>query len=103
MITPTQTIVFNMSPIQLEELISNAVKKEMAASKPIQDQEIYHTRKQTTKRLNITLPTLNEYTKRGIIMGCRIGSRILYSETAIQNALKEIPNRHRANEAKKKL
>ncbi len=48
------------------------------------------TRKETAKRLNITLATLNEYTKSGKIVANRIGNRVLYKESDIQNALKKV-------------
>ncbi|PZF74680.1 helix-turn-helix domain-containing protein [Taibaiella soli] len=48
------------------------------------------TRKETARRLNITLATLNEYTKSGKIIAHRIGNRVLYKEADIQNALSQI-------------
>ena len=50
----------------------------------------YHTRKETAKRLNITLATLNTYTQSGKIVGNRIGNRVLYRESDINQALKKI-------------
>lgn len=51
----------------------------------------YLTRQQAAELLHITLPTLHEYTKAGVIQGSRIGTRVLYSEQAIQDAVKAIP------------
>lgn len=48
------------------------------------------TRKETAKRLNITLATLHEYTKSGKIIANRIGNRVLYKECDIQNALRQV-------------
>lgn len=50
----------------------------------------YYTRKETAKRLKISLPTLNEYTKQGIIVGNRLGRRVLYRQSDIESALKAI-------------
>lgn len=51
----------------------------------------YLTRQQAAQLLHLTLPTLHEYTKEGIIQGHRIGRRVLYTETAIEEAVKAIP------------
>ena len=42
------------------------------------DNEVFLTRLETARFLKITLPTLNQYTKQGIVVGQRFGSRILY-------------------------
>ncbi len=55
---------------------------------PIAD--VLLTRKETAKRLNITLATLNEYSKSGKIIANRIGNRVLYKESDIQNALHQV-------------
>lgn len=51
----------------------------------------YLTRLQAAEMLHITLPTLNFYTKNGLIQGSRIGTRILYTEDAVNEAVKTIP------------
>lgn len=48
------------------------------------------TRKQTADRLNITLATLHSYTLSGKIVANRIGNRVLYKESDIQNSLTKI-------------
>ncbi len=50
----------------------------------------YLTRKETAERLNISLPTLNEHSKKGLIPSYRFGTRILYKEEDIEQALKEV-------------
>lgn len=47
------------------------------------------TRKETAKVFGISLPTLNEYTKTGLIIGYRIGSRVRYKKGEILEALKQ--------------
>lgn len=49
--------------------------------------EKYRTRKETATRLNVSLPTLNEYTKKGLIIGHRFGVRVMYKESQIEAAL----------------
>lgn len=55
-----------------------------------QVKENYLTRQQTATLLNISLPTLTQYTKYGKIIGHRFGVRVLYKQSEITNALKQI-------------
>ena len=59
---------------------------------PIQGKE-YLTRKETADKLNVSLPTLNEYTKRSILIGYRFGARVLYKQTDIEAALTKMKYR----------
>ena len=49
--------------------------------------EMYRTRKETAEKLNVSLPTLNEYTKRNLITGYRFGVRVMYKQRDIEAAL----------------
>ena len=49
----------------------------------------YYTRKETAKEMNITLPTLNKYVKKGLIQCRKIGNRVLFSKQDIENALQK--------------
>lgn len=48
------------------------------------------SRKQTAKMLCISLPTLHDWTKEGLIRAYRIGNRVLYKKEDINNALKVV-------------
>lgn len=48
------------------------------------------TRKEVAEILNISLPTLHDWTKNGKITGFRIGSRVLYKSHDIYNSLSQI-------------
>ena len=50
-------------------------------------EEGYRTRKETADMLNISLPTLNEYTKKRILTGYKVGVRVLYKQSEIELAL----------------
>lgn len=50
------------------------------------------TRKETSKILNISLPTIKKYSDLGILKQCRVGRRILYSEEDILESLKRVPD-----------
>ncbi|GAB3341885.1 hypothetical protein GCM10027299_56220 [Larkinella ripae] len=52
--------------------------------------EDLYTRQRTAKKLKISLPTLDDYTRRGIIKGYRVGRRVLYRPDDVEAALKEI-------------
>ena len=54
------------------------------------------TRKETAKRLNITLATLHQYTLSGKIAANRIGNRVLYKESDLQNALRQVKTSSKA-------
>lgn len=53
-------------------------------------EELYRTRKETAEMLNISLPTLNQYTKKRILTGYRVGARVLYKQSEIESALTQI-------------
>ena len=48
------------------------------------------TRKETAVILGISLPTLNEWTKTGVIPAQRIGTRVRYSRANVYASLKDI-------------
>lgn len=49
----------------------------------------YLSREEVATLLKISLPTLNEYTKKGLIQGRKIGTRMLYLESDIKDAVKD--------------
>ncbi|NLJ39407.1 MAG: helix-turn-helix domain-containing protein [Candidatus Atribacteria bacterium] len=88
--TVTSTLIENVSAEEfLKEL--RLIRDELSALKPKDPTLQYLSRQEVATLLKISLPTLNEYTKTGIIKGSRIGSRVLYSESDIKEAIKNIP------------
>jgi excisionase family DNA binding protein len=59
--------------------------------KPEPKRVLYLTREETAELLKITLPTIDKYTRAGIIRGSRVGTRVLYLESDIMESVKEIP------------
>ncbi len=47
------------------------------------------SRAEASKFLKISLPTLHEYTKQGILVGYRIGGRVLYKQSEIEEVLEQ--------------
>lgn len=53
------------------------------------EKEVYLTRQQTADFLQISLPTLHQYTKDSLITSFRIGNKIRYKQADIEKAMKE--------------
>lgn len=84
-----------LSPLPLTDLvghIARAVRSEMdarplAATPP--PEELLN-REEAANLLGITLPTLRDYTRRGLVEGYRIGTRVRYKRTEVLNSLQRI-------------
>jgi len=94
----------NVVPLDdVQEIIKDAVKEiktalfSMGASavpgtNSESKAELY-TRQETAKRLRVSLVTLDNWTKLGIIKAQRIGTRIRYDRKDIDEALKNVANK----------
>ncbi|SFE98711.1 helix-turn-helix domain-containing protein [Sunxiuqinia elliptica] len=69
--------------VQCDEVLNNSVQRKSRT---------YLSRIETAKILKVSLPTLNEWTKQGIISAYRIGNRILYKPDEIEESLKQVCN-----------
>ena len=75
---------------ELINFINSAVKeafKELPNPAPSNTSETLLTRKETADKLKISLVTLNDWTKRGLIQSYLIGGRVLYKVSEIENSL----------------
>ncbi len=84
-------ILTNLTPEDLKRLIQEAIKEAMPIAESKHEVK-YLTRLEVCECLRISLPTLHEYTKRGIITGHRFGRRVLFKQTDIERAVHEIPS-----------
>lgn len=78
------------TPEQLTGIINNAIKeivKDIKFYGPAPTSEKLLTRKETADKLKISLVTLNDWTKRGLIQSYIIGGRVLYKEKEIEASL----------------
>ncbi len=75
---------------QVKKTVSETLLSETQVKPEKSAKQNYLTRSEVAERLNISLPTLNEYTKRGIVPAYRIGARVLYKESEIENSLNQI-------------
>ena len=86
-------IIEQVSKSELKDLIGQAVAAQFSKSNqsplPVKELGIL-TRAETAKILGITLSTLHEWTKNGIIQGTRIGTRVRYRQSDVENALQDI-------------
>lgn len=79
----------------LEPLFRNWMKSELQAlTPPVPNEVQYISRKNCAALLHISLGTLNDFTKRGIIQGHRLsgGTRVLYIKQEILDSVKKIQN-----------
>ena len=79
-------------PISIEELegtirrvITDSLR-ENQFSKPSNPEADYLTRIETAKLLRVTLPTLADWTKRGILKSYRLGTRIRYKRSEVNES-----------------
>ncbi|GAB3018601.1 hypothetical protein GCM10027284_42060 [Cyclobacterium sediminis] len=81
------------TPDELNKLISEAVENAVLNMLPVQSEppkEIFLTRKEAAEKLRISLVTLNEYSKRGVLKSYLIGGRVLYKESELEDSLYEV-------------
>ena len=78
---------------QLAGIIMQAVReavKSLEQSKNNSPSEKLLSRRETADKLKISLVTLNDWTKRGLIQSYIIGGRVLYKETEIEKSLHQV-------------
>jgi excisionase family DNA binding protein len=89
----TQQIFSTVTIDDLKGIIEQAVEQSFAklnSAQPIADSEELVTRKQAANLLGISLPTLHDYTKRGLIPAYRIGTRIRYKQGELLECLRKV-------------
>ena len=87
-------LVFTSLPLdEMEVMITRAVREsisKLATQQPTDNQSELITRKQAAQMLNLSLPTLREYTVRGIVPSYRVGSRVRYKKSEVINCLTKV-------------
>jgi hypothetical protein len=82
------------SPEEITGIIHNAVreavKNSITVSPNTAPNEKLLTRKETADKLKISLVTLNDWTKRGMIQSYLIGGRVLYKDSEIEGSLHKV-------------
>lgn len=88
-------ILQNVSLSDIETLISKVMDEKLKSitpqSTPIEPGKLL-TRSETANLLKISLPTLDDWTKTGVIKAKRIGTRIRYVYSDVEAAIKDLPS-----------
>jgi excisionase family DNA binding protein len=84
------TQVFGISPTELKDYILKDVRTELKAItqhfQPVKPAE-YITRKEAAKILKVSLVTLSDWNKKGVLKPYRLGNLIRYKRTELDEAL----------------
>lgn len=80
--------VFNCTKNDLSEMIDNSVEKQFSKHlqkiNPGKPTEKYLTRFETAEMLSISLTTLNDWTRKGILHSYKLGNRTYYKLSLIE-------------------
>ena len=77
---------------ELKELLREVIDEKLIEIKPsteAKNQE-YLSRKEVAQLLKISLTTLNDWSKQGIVQSYRIGNRVLYKKIEIENSVSKV-------------
>lgn len=83
--------LITLSVDDLEAIIKRSVLEVLGSQTPnnqLEDDKLF-TRKETAQKLHISLGTLDTYTKLELIKAEKIGHRVLYKKSEINEALRE--------------
>ncbi|MBU46622.1 MAG: hypothetical protein CMD28_04250 [Flavobacteriales bacterium] len=84
-----------LSIINLEDLtntIASVLKEQLEVLNVVEqnNQTEYLTRKEVAKLLGISLPTLSDWSKRGVVPSYRIQSRVRYVKAEVLDCLEKV-------------
>lgn len=87
-------VILTSLPVEeIEGIITRAVQESISmllTAQPQGDPSELVTRKEAALLLGVSLPTLHDYTTRGIIPGYRIGTRVRYKKGEILDCLRKV-------------
>lgn len=84
-------ILQNIDTESLKSIIREVNAEMIESFQPKQlPKEQYLTRKEVAKALRVSLPTLNELTKKGKLTGYRLNGRVLYKFSEVDSSLIQI-------------
>ncbi len=90
----THVVLTSIPVDDLKDLIAEAVNQELAKHLPPANQSPCSnellTRREAARLLGISLPTLLDYTKQGKITGYRLGTRVRYKRSELEQSLTQI-------------
>ena len=74
----------------IHEIIHEEIQNYLSTKAPPEE---YLSRKETASLLKISLPTLHNYSKQGLIKSHRVLNQIRYKKSEVENSIKEIRDR----------
>jgi hypothetical protein len=74
----------------ISQAVKEAIKNGLSNQSSTLPSEKLLTRKETADKLKVSLVTLNDWTKRGLIQSYIIGGRVLYKESEIEKSLFQV-------------
>lgn len=89
---PKDLLIQNVTLQELQEMISNTLEEKFKALNSSTRERIEEdllTRKETAKLLRISLPTLADWTRQGILKSINLGRRVLYARSEVQRVLEQ--------------
>ena len=79
-----------LSRQDLQEIVNNMVNVAMSHYlQKKQTDEQYLTRREVSKMLGVSLPTLHEFNKKGILQGHKINTRVRYIKSEVEKFIKQ--------------
>ena len=85
--------LLNITPQELADAILDGMAQQIEDLKrdfQPKDPTEWLTRKEVAEMLKISLVTLNEWTKKGVLTSYRIGNRVRYKSHEVEESLKRI-------------
>lgn len=86
-------ILYSIRLVELLEKIEQIIDRRLEMLKPQKAGTTeYITRKEVAEILKVTLPTLHDWTKLGWLKSYKIGTRVLYKRSEVDEAIEGILN-----------
>ena len=85
-------MITNVTPDELTEKIRTILREELGRANTLSpdDSSRYLTRRQVADKLDLSLPTVDKYSVLGILKGYRIGTRVLFREREVDDAVTQM-------------
>ena len=84
-------ILESLTQDELKDLISGIFDEKLKSFQPTQEYpDKYLTRQEVATKLRITFPTLHKLTNNGTLIAYRIGGRVLYKKSDVEDSLTEV-------------
>lgn len=87
------TQIIGVSPEDFKKSIIEDVKEELSKiklNKKKHSQEEYLTRKELAELFKVTLPTISDWSKKGILKPYRLGNLVRFKKSEVESTLKKI-------------